>query len=96
MSDTTDIATHGTQLQRGPFVRWGAIVWGVIVCAIAVGTLLIVGSPDGLAGFARWMGHVTAATAWLLVILVLGGIMLVLGLLALIRRSRRPQHPPIG
>lgn len=70
----------------GPRIRWAGIIWGLIVSAIAVAVISITGSPFGRTAFLDWAEGLTAATAWLLVVLVVGGLLLVLGLLALLRR----------
>jgi hypothetical protein len=70
----------------GPRIRWAGIIWGLIVSAIAVAVLAITGSAFGRTAFLDWAASLTAATVWLLVVLVAGALLLIFGLLALLRR----------
>jgi uncharacterized integral membrane protein len=81
-------ATGGASVEElgGPRIRWAGIVWGLIVSAIAVVVLTVTGSASGRTAFLDWATTLTAGTVWLLVVLVAGALLLVLGLLALLRR----------
>lgn len=81
--------TETTTPVPSPRVRWGAIAWGVILTSTAIGTLLVVGSPGRRAAFSNWLAEVTPATVALLATLFVGGLLLLLGLLAVIRRVQR-------
>ena len=72
-----------------PRIRWGAIVWGLIVCAIAGATLAVTSEGERREGFALWLTRLTPGGIWLIVVLLAGGILLLLGLLAAIRRAQR-------
>jgi hypothetical protein len=72
-----------------PRIRWGAVAWGLIAIAIAVTAMVITGSPDNRTAFAEWLAQLTAATMWLIAVFVVGGIILLLGLLAVLRRGHR-------
>lgn len=69
--------------------RWGAIVWGLIVVAVGVTTLVVVGSPVRRLAVSDWMDGLTPGAFWILSVLVVGAIILVLALLALVRRAQR-------
>ena len=72
-----------------PRIRWGAIVWGLIVCAIAAATLQVTRVAESREGFTLWLTRLTPGGIWLIVVLVTGGILLLLGLLAAVRRAQR-------
>lgn len=72
-----------------PRIRFGAIAWGLIVCAIAGTVLTVIGTPDARTAFAAWLGSLTPGGYVLIGVLVLGGLILLWGLLGLIRRLQR-------
>lgn len=77
------------QAAARPRIRWGAIVWGLIVCVIAATTLQVTRTSESREGFVLWLTRLTPGGIWLIVVLVAGGILLLLGLLAAIRRAQR-------
>ncbi|CAN5212761.1 hypothetical protein BH09ACT1_BH09ACT1_14140 [soil metagenome] len=87
-TETLGTATRDASFDEGPGprIRWAGIIWGLIVSAIAVVVLAVTGSDFGRAEFLDWAASLTAGTVWLLVVLVAGALLLVLGLLALLRR----------
>jgi len=74
---------------RGPQVRIGAIVWGLIVIAVGAATLAVLGSAERRDAVIGWLVHLTPGQGWLVVVLVAGSILLIVGALAFVRRLRR-------
>lgn len=72
-----------------PRIRWGAIAWALIVGSIATVTLSITRTAASREEFALWVTGLGPAGIWLIVVLVAGGILFLLGLLAAIRRAQR-------
>jgi hypothetical protein len=72
-----------------PRIRWGAIAWGLLVGTIAVATLAITRTAAVREDFALWLTQLTPGGIWLIVVLAAGGILLLLGLLAAVRRAQR-------
>ena len=87
-TETTE-TTEFPQTTASPRIRWGAIAWGFIVCALAVMTMVITGSPENRTAFVEWLGRLTPGTMWLMAVFVVGGFILLLGLLAALRRGGR-------
>jgi hypothetical protein len=81
-----------SQLPR-PRIRFGAIVWGLIVCAAAATTFLIATDDSRRAAFGTWVTSLTPGTLGLLLMLVLGALLLLWGGLAAIRRSQERGAP---
>lgn len=75
-----------------PRIRWGAIVWGLLVGTVAVATLAVTRTAASREDFALWLAQLTPDGIWLIVVLVAGGILLLLGLLAAIRRTQGPRE----
>jgi hypothetical protein len=75
-----------------PRIRWGAIVWGLIVAMVAVATLAITRTAESREDFALWLTQLGPAGLWLIAVLAAGGILLLLGLLAAIRRAQGPRE----
>ncbi|GAA3736485.1 hypothetical protein GCM10022239_10420 [Leifsonia bigeumensis] len=111
MTDTTEFATTddtGIETPRAdtadasssrvrPRIRFGAIAWGLIVCAIAGAVLTVIGTPGARSAFASWLGSLTPGGYVLIGVLVLGGLILLWGLLGVIRRLQRQRSSrPIG
>ena len=90
-TETTEFpaATTSPGATARPRIRWGAIAWGLIVCALAAMTMVITGSPDNRTAFVEWLGRLTPGTMWLIAVFVVGGVILLLGLLAALRRGGR-------
>ena len=90
-TETTEFpqTTASPEATASPRIRWGAIAWGFIVCALAVMTMVITGSPDNRTAFVEWLGRLTPGTMWLIAVFVVGGVILLLGLLAALRRGGR-------
>ncbi|KQV06277.1 hypothetical protein [Leifsonia sp. Root112D2] len=72
-----------------PRTRWAGIVWGTVFAAVGLVTMLIVTSPDRRAGFGSWAATLTPGGFVVMGVLALGCLILVLGLLAAVRRLQR-------
>lgn len=83
-----DAPTEGAPVPR-PRIRYGAIVWGAIVCGIATTVLVVASSPKSRAAFAEWLGGLTPVGYTLIGVLVLGGLILLGGLLGILRHAQR-------
>ncbi len=81
---TAGAGTHGA-LPR-PRIRVGAIVWGVLLCAVAGLTLWVATDPARERAFADWLEGLPEGAAGLLLLLILGALLLLWGALAAIRR----------
>ena len=90
---TTDASSAGAGAVAAhygrPRTRWAAIVWGLIIAAIAATTLAIVGSPARRLALSDWASTLTPGAFWILSVLVVGVFILLLAVLALIRRAQR-------
>ena len=75
-----------------PRIRWGAVVWGLIVSASAVFILYIGGDAGQRRGFSAWLGGLTPVSIGLIVILAAGIAIMLIALLALVRRAQRRDH----
>jgi hypothetical protein len=67
-------------------------VWGLIVATVAVATLAITRTAESREDFALWLTQLGPAGLWLVAVLAAGGILLLLGLLAAIRRAQGPRE----
>ncbi len=85
----TEVLGAGAARVSTPRTRWGAIVWGAIVAVVATVTLIVIGSPGRRLAVANWLADLTPGTVWIFAVLVVGVIILVLALLALVRRAQR-------
>ena len=72
-----------------PRIRSGAIVWGVIVSAVAVFMLGIVTSPANSAAFAEWTGALGWGGVTLAAVIAVGAFILIMALLSVIRAAQR-------
>lgn len=89
MSDVDEFEPE--QSQPRPRIRFGAIAWGLIVCAIAVTVWSIISSPTSRSEVTTWFWELSPGTAILVAILALGALMLLLGILSLIRKAQSRQ-----
>lgn len=81
-------------LSGPPPMRWGGIVWGLLLVLFAAGTLAVVSSPARLAGVTVWIATLTPGAAIAVWIAVLGLIIVVsalLGAVSAAQRNRRRQ-----
>ncbi len=86
-------ATADPALLPRPRIRAGAIVWGVLLCAIAGLTLWAQSDPTREARFTDWVLRLPQGAAGLLALLVLGALLLLWGALAAIRRAQDRSAP---
>jgi len=70
-------------------IRWGGVVWGVILIAFAAGTLAVLSARDRLIAAQLWFASLTPASAWALGLAVAGGIIVVLAVLGGVRSAQR-------
>lgn len=87
MTDTQLIPE--TTPDERPRIRAGAIAWGLIVIAAAVGLLTIAIDPNRRDAVITWVMNLTPGNAIVVGVLVLGGFLLLMGLLAGIRKAQR-------
>jgi hypothetical protein len=76
-----------------PRIRVGAIVWGVLLSAIAGLTLWVRTDPVREQAFSDWFANLPDGAAGLLLLLVIGAVLLLWGALAAIRRSQERGTP---
>lgn len=75
-------------------IRWGGVVWGLLLTLFAGSTLYVLASAGRAADVALWLRSLTPGSAWALAAAVLGLIIVVSALLGGIRASqRRRVHP---
>lgn len=70
-------------------IRWGGVVWGVILIVFAAGTLAVLSARDRLIAAQLWFASLTPASAWALGLAVAGGIIVVLAVLGGVRSAQR-------
>jgi len=85
-------ATVGRDGVRKPPIRWGGIVWGLILLALSGFVLFTISSPTNRYAFSYWLSHLTPGSGWTLAVVAVGGIILVLALLAAIRSAQRKRR----
>ena len=78
---------------RAP-IRWGGVVWGIILSVFAAVTLFVVSSTERADQAGAWLTSLTPGSAWALAAAVLGLIIVVSALLAGIRASQRRRAYP--
>jgi len=72
-----------------PRVRIGAVVWGLIVTIVAAVTIVTTLDPVSSAEFADWAGNVSGESIGLIALIAIGGLILLLGLVSLLRQAQR-------
>lgn len=78
---------------RAP-IRWGGVVWGILLTLFAGVTLYVLASAGRAAEVAVWLRSLTPGSAWALAAAALGLIIVVSALLGGIRASQRRRiHP---
>lgn len=70
-------------------IRWGGVVWGVLLIAFSGVTLYLLSSAERADAAARWLASLNPGSAWALGAAVLGLIIVVSALLGGIRASQR-------
>jgi uncharacterized membrane protein YcjF (UPF0283 family) len=91
MNDTTEMIPDAAELVPRPRIRFGAIVWGLVVLVTAVAAYAIGSSGVRRAEFSDWLGNLSGADAALILVITAGVVVLVLSLLALVRKAQRPR-----
>jgi hypothetical protein len=76
-----------------PRIRAGAIVWGVLLAAIAGLTIWILTDPVREEAFTGWFANLPEGAAGLLLLLVVGALLLLWGALAAVRRAQERETP---
>ena len=77
-------------------IRWGGVVWGLLLTLFAGATLYVLTSAERAAEVALWLRSLTPGSAWALGAAVLGLIIVVSALLGGIRASQRRRIHPRG
>lgn len=72
-----------------PRIRFGTIVWGVLVFAAGATILTALRSPGQRDQLASWALSLSPSDSMLIVTIVVGAIVLILGLLAVIRSQQK-------
>ena len=93
-ADQAGSGSAGSAALPRPRIRFGAIVWGLIVCTIAATVFWIASDDRRRDEFGGWITGLTPGTMTLLAMLILGGLLLLWGGLAAIRRSQERGASP--
>jgi hypothetical protein len=72
-----------------PRIRTGAIVWGVIVSALATAFLVATGTPERRASVAHWINGLSAETLGLFGLLALGIFIVLIAVVSAVNRAQR-------
>ena len=100
--ETADEVPDATPPPPRPRTRWAAIVWGLVVTAIAGAALYIRADSARSTEFATWVSGLTPLSLGLLAILAVGLFVLIVALLSVVkreqikRRVRELEGPPVG
>lgn len=70
-------------------VRWGGVVWGLLLTLFAGATLYVLASAERVRAAADWIAALTPGSAWALGAAVIGLVIVVSALLGGIRASQR-------
>lgn len=70
-------------------VRWGGVVWGLLLTLFAAATLYVLASSERVRDVADWLASLTPGSAWALGAAVIGLVIVVSALLGGIRASQR-------
>lgn len=98
MSDERDIQTDRTDRtdldnpRTRPKIRWGGVVWGIILLAVSGFVLFTISSPANQYAFSYWLAHLTPGSGWTLAVVAVGAIILILALLAAVRSAQRKRR----
>jgi hypothetical protein len=86
----TAAATAALSVTPGrPHVRWGGVVWGALLVAIAGFVLFTVSSRARQSAFETWVAGLTPGVGWTLAVVAVGVFILILALLAVVRSAQR-------
>ncbi|MFF2050160.1 hypothetical protein ACFVU2_01045 [Leifsonia sp. NPDC058194] len=75
-----------------PPIRWGGVVWGLLLILFAGGMLFVLSAPERLAGVEVWLAALTPGSAWALWLAAAGVLIVVFALLGAIRSAQRRRH----
>jgi hypothetical protein len=78
-----------TTAELRPHTRWGAIVWGLIVILTGTTVLTVLSDRERTEAFGDWLGRLTPGGVGVITVLAIGVLVLVLALLAVVRRAQR-------
>lgn len=84
-----DPDTYAATSAPRPRIRFGTIVWGLLVFAAGATLLTALRTPGQRNQLADWVFSLTPSDSILIVTIVVGAIVLVLGLLAVIRSQQK-------
>lgn len=71
-----------------PRTRWAAIVWGLVLAALAAAAAWFVSDARRLDDLALWVQNLEVGAVVAYVLLALGALILVIGLVGLLRRAQ--------
>lgn len=72
-----------------PRIRYGALVWGLIVTVVSAITLIVATDPEKSREFITWIDGLSEPAIGLIALIALGGLILLLGLVSLLRQTQR-------
>jgi hypothetical protein len=87
-SDAWTADSRTTEVLPRPRIRFGAILWGLLLCAMAAATLWISTDAARREAFGDWLLGLTPGTAGLIATLTIGALLLIWGSLTAIRRAQ--------
>jgi len=87
--DPTPHATPEAERMPHPRIRFGALVWGLVVTVISAITLLITTDPSKSREFVAWIDGLTEPAIGLIALIALGALVLLIGLVSLLRQVQR-------
>jgi type II secretory pathway component PulF len=88
-SATTPVAASQSAAPPRPPVRWGGVVWGLLLVVFPTAVLFVLSAPERLAAVEVWLAALTPGTAWALWLAAIGLLIVVFSLLGVIRSAQR-------
>lgn len=100
-TQTTTASTSRTETITPPRTRWAAVIWGLLLAAVAATALWLVVDDTRRAGISDWVLTLTPGTISGLLVLTTGVLLLAAGAAGLLRRVQRRMNTggerhPIG
>jgi hypothetical protein len=89
MTEQTAPTTAPDEPRHRPHVRWGAIVWGLIVVLTGVSVLAVLSDRSRSAAFADWLGALTIGGLVVIAVITLGALLVIGAFLAIVRRAQQ-------
>jgi hypothetical protein len=71
-----------------PRTRWAAILWGIVLAAIASVSLWVILSPEGPESFVSWLIDLTPLSVVAYSVVAVGALLLLAGIAGLARRAQ--------